>query len=871
MRWIKRALWGLMCFLLLPTVATQAGTYTARMRWQPSSDPSVLGYRVYSRPAGGNYDAGQDAGKPTPAPDGSVSFEITPLNVEGDYTFAVSVYTAGSESSRSNERTLGYAQVAALVDSDGDGLTDGQEDTNLNRVVDAGESDPDDPDSDNDGRGDATDVCEGTAAGAAVNGQGCSCAQVAPCSNGNACDGVETCVAGVCQPGTAPNCNDGNACTTDSCNAVEGCLHTAVPGCGQCASAADCNDNNACTTDSCNAGTCANQPRPNGTACGDANACNGAETCQAGVCAAGQALDCNDDNGCTTDSCNATSGCVNTVKSNGSSCTDGNACNGAETCQGGACTGGTPLTCNDVNPCTSDSCNPTSGCTFTNKADGASCADGNQCNGGETCQAGTCRPGSAPNCNDGDACTADTCDAAKGCTHAPLASCTGCATSADCNDDNPCTADACTNGTCTNTVRADGTSCSDGLFCTVGETCVAGMCGGGTANCQSQQTACKTASCDEARRTCVTQPLADGTVCATPDGCNAPPTCQDGACTTSAAPPCDDGNPCTADACDSAGGCSHTPVSDGTSCADRDFCDGVETCQAGACVPAAAPQCDDGNSCTIDYCDGRRRRCSHTGTSACCASDEECADDDLCTTNERCSRGRCVSDAVVCAGGGRCDLTACDPTLGCQVTPLPDGASCEDGNPCTAGETCRSGECVLPQKGAVSPAAAAAGETLVVQKFTLKNAGRRGTRLSARGSFTSFSPLDVGAGDVKLEVRDAEGTVVYSATVPGSAFVQDRGGTRLLYWIPNGETPVYNGLRKLLLTTNDGAIDVVAKGLIPPSEEETVPAPLAAHAARTSSSFDDTTLAWAMHLFNGCVSDPTLECKRWRRWLTWCR
>jgi len=115
---------------------------------------------------------------------------------------------------------------------------------------------------------------------------------------------------------------------------------------------------------------------------------------------------------------------------------------------------------------------------------------------------------------------------------------------------------------------------------------------------------------------------------------------------------------------------------------------------------------------------------------------------------------------------------------------------------------------------------------------------------------------------------------VYSATVPGSAFVPDRGGTRYLYWIPEGATPVYNGLQKLLLVMNGDSVDIVAKGLIPPGEE-LVPAAFTASAAPKSSSssptYEDTTLAWAMHLFNGCVSDPTLECKKWRRYLAWCR
>ena len=41
----------------------------------------------------------------------------------------------------------------------------------------------------------------------------------ANCDNGLWCDGAETChVTSGCQVGTAPDCNDGVGCTSDSCN-----------------------------------------------------------------------------------------------------------------------------------------------------------------------------------------------------------------------------------------------------------------------------------------------------------------------------------------------------------------------------------------------------------------------------------------------------------------------------------------------------------------------------------------------------------------------------------------------------------------------------------------------------------------------------
>jgi cysteine-rich repeat protein len=60
------------------------------------------------------------------------------------------------------------------------------------------------------------------------------------CSDNNACTLFDSCNgSGTCVGGPAMNCNDGNACTTDSCNPATGCVHT-------------CNTGNAC------GGTCGN-------------------------------------------------------------------------------------------------------------------------------------------------------------------------------------------------------------------------------------------------------------------------------------------------------------------------------------------------------------------------------------------------------------------------------------------------------------------------------------------------------------------------------------------------------------------------------------------------------------------------------------
>jgi len=141
---------------------------------------------------------------------------------------------------------------------------------------------------------------------------------------------------------SASDCNDGNACTTDSCNTQTGtCGHAALSGC--CTSASDCNDGDACTTDACTANACVHTSV---TGCCDRDAdCSGASTCVTVSCnVASHACvsatvpgcctknaDCNDGDACTTDACDTSTGvCTNALVaaccSVDGDCTDGDAC-----------------------------------------------------------------------------------------------------------------------------------------------------------------------------------------------------------------------------------------------------------------------------------------------------------------------------------------------------------------------------------------------------------------------------------------------------------------------------------------------------------------------------------------------------------------
>ncbi len=156
-----------------------------------------------------------------------------------------------------------------------------------------------------------------------------SVATAALCSDGDACTTNDACVNGACQ-GAPLACDDGTACTTDSCDSASGCVFTPVAdgtSCddatvcngaetcqgGACAAGTplNCNDGNLCTTDVCDAiAGCANPLLPDGASCSDGDACNGAEVCQSAVCAAGAPLVCDDGDPCTTDFCDRAAGCL---------------------------------------------------------------------------------------------------------------------------------------------------------------------------------------------------------------------------------------------------------------------------------------------------------------------------------------------------------------------------------------------------------------------------------------------------------------------------------------------------------------------------------------------------------------------------------
>ena len=482
-------------------------------------------------------------------------------------------------------------------------------------------------------------------------------------ADGSVCTEKDTCKNGVCTPGGAKPCDDGNPCTLDKCDAAKGCTAT----------------------------------DDDGTACDDDNKCTQGDTCKAGSCAAGKAAECGTNDPCVAGKCDLTSGkCA--YKNLTAACDDANACTAKDTCDGGFCTGA-PVDCNDKNPCTSDVCKAGVGCQ--NTANTAPCDDGNVCTDADGCAKGLC-VGLAKNltadCDDNNPCTTPGCDAKTGCTQT--------ANKLTCDDGNPCTVgDVCGDKACaagTNTCQCDadkdcadkedGDLCNGTLFCDKTKapfTCA--VIPTTIVTCTGKPTSCQQDRCDAKTGKCGLVAIGEGKTCDADDSvCTKGDACENGVCAAGDAVKCDDGNPCTDDACDAKAGCVNTQNS--ASCnADDNACTVADVCSKGVCLAGAKKSCDDGNSCTADLCDAVTGTCAYAKDAL---DGVGCnADGSVCTKDDKCGDGVCKAGPVLpCDDNNACTDDSCDKASGC--VHKVSTKTCEDGDPCTDGDLCADAKCV---------------------------------------------------------------------------------------------------------------------------------------------------------------------------------
>jgi hypothetical protein len=500
------------------------------------------------------------------------------------------------------------------------------------------------------------------------------------------------CSEGVCNPAThrceytVQDCDDGDPCTDDACDASGGCVHTLVPEFTPCDDGNICNGNEFCHADG---GCYADYPGP----CYDDNNPCTDDRCDPVIGCVNTPIDCDDHNPCTDDSCDYYAGCIHVESTAG--CDDANACTTGDVCGGGTCHPGAPVICDDANPCTDDSCDPAIGCVYVNNT--AACDDGNACTTGDRCAAPAVSLYLAEDFDDAVA---------------------------------PALPDGWSstvigNGPAWATDGRSGDSAPNSAFGRNGDHVAQAMLetppiaiGSPTARLTFRNRW----SFDSAGW-CFDAGVLEIKIGATEyvDILAAGGAFLRGGYSGSVFP--DRGNPLasrpawcfespsypaylTTDVALPASAAGQTirlrwrMGTDSSGHAVGQNIDGIViTDTTHGCRGGAALDCDDGNPCTDDSCEPATG-CVHVdNTSA-------CDDGNACTIGDHCGGGLCHGGSpVTCAALDQCHAAGvCDPAVGgCSNPSLPDGTACDDHDLCTTGESCQAGVCTPAFSGLNEP------------------------------------------------------------------------------------------------------------------------------------------------------------------------
>jgi hypothetical protein len=547
----------------------------------------------------------------------------------------------------------------------------------------------------------------------------------APLPQFEICDGEDNdCTGGVDE---LVSCDDGDPCTTDSCEGTEGCVYVDAPG-------APCDDGDPATAgDLCGAGgQCAGTPfecpagpcivsstpvdgncittyEPPGASCDDGNPSTENDVCDGAGSCAGSAFGCPGPTLCTPSYVQDGDGCVPVHADQSTFCNDGDNTTKNDICDGaGNCVGG-PYGCPAATDCTPSYVQDGAGCLPNHAPQGTGCNDGTAatkddvcvgagiCAGTPyTCPAATfCIPSYSQNgtdcganyappatlCDDGDKGTQnDVCDGIGTCAGSPF----------DCPGGTVCTPSYTQDeDQCVANYAPGGTDCNDGDNSTQSDVCNgAGICAGSSYSCPQPSTC--TPSYTQDGSGCFPNHAGPGTacndgsnstqvdVCNGAGGCAGVPYSCPGptVCTPSYI---QDGNGCTPNHAGAGAGCN-----DGSNSTNNDVCNGAGGCSG---TPYGCP---GGTTCTPSYTqDGSGCAPNHAGVGTGCNDGSNSTNNDTCN-----GAGGCSGTPYACPGGTACTPSYTQDGSGCVPSHAGAGTKCDDGNNSTSNDVCDgSGGC----------------------------------------------------------------------------------------------------------------------------------------------------------------------------------
>ncbi|HYO59116.1 hypothetical protein [Archangium sp.] len=267
------------------------------------------------------------------------------------------------------------------------------------------------------------------------------------------------------------------------------------------------------------------------------------------------------------------------------------------------------------------------------------------------------------------------------------------------------------------------------------------------------------------------------------------------------------------------GVCVESEAPDGTACIPGSRCQEKGRCQAGVCV-GSPRSCDDGNPCTRDAC-APDMGCM-TSPVVCPSPANPCRVG-VCDRERGCTEVD-AQELTVC---GKVDCVTARLCFSgtCQEVPTPEDFLCAPATPCQGEGHCHGGRCVRPDAGELVPAftqelggepsSTPGGPVLLSHGDALfasvcgGDAGCRLVSYTSNGFLRFETPYPEGTARALIAVSDA-GVVLHE---PGALESYASSATGAFLWrVPLGSLEPPPGAGSLVLSTGAGRIALGSEG-----------------------------------------------------------